>query len=118
MKVVETDLPGCLLLEPRVFSDEHGFFYESFNADKLAEIGKSVRILEEGLKGGLNPAQGGEIARNLGALYDYCIGRLTLANLRNDVALLEEVVHLIAPVAQSWNEIGANNGAPAQGAGA
>ena len=42
MKVVETDLPGCLLLEPRVFSDERGFFYESFNADKLAEIGLAM----------------------------------------------------------------------------
>lgn len=86
-------------------------------AEKGRQIGKSVRILEEGLKGGLNPAQGGDIARNLGALYDYCIGRLTLANMRNDLALVEEVVSLIAPVAQSWSEIGANNGATAQGAG-
>lgn len=39
MKVVETDLPGCLLLEPQVFGDERGFFYESFNRDKLASIG-------------------------------------------------------------------------------
>ena len=87
--------------------------------EKGRQIGKAVRILEEGLKGGLNPAQGGEIARNLGALYDYCVSRLTLANMRNDVALVEEVVHLITPVAQSWSEIGAkNNGAPAQGVGA
>ncbi len=39
MKVIETDLPGCLVLEPQVFGDERGFFYESFNRDKLAEIG-------------------------------------------------------------------------------
>ena len=39
MKVVETDLPGCLLLEPQVFGDERGFFYESFNHDKLAAHG-------------------------------------------------------------------------------
>lgn len=77
-----------------------------------------MRILEEGLKGGLNPAQGGDIARNLAALYDYCVSRLTLANMRNDLALVEEVVHLITPVAQSWSEIGPNNGAAAQGAGA
>jgi dTDP-4-dehydrorhamnose 3,5-epimerase len=32
MNVVETDLPGLLILEPRVFGDERGFFYESFNA--------------------------------------------------------------------------------------
>ena len=39
MKVLETDLPGCLVLEPQVFGDERGFFYESFNRDKLAAIG-------------------------------------------------------------------------------
>lgn len=87
-------------------------------AEKGRQIGKAVRILEEGLKGGLNPAQGGEIARNLAALYDYCVSRLTLANMRNDLALVEEVVSLITPVAQSWSEIGTNNGAAAQGAGA
>ena len=87
-------------------------------AEKGRQLGKAVRILEEGLKGGLNPVQGGEIARNLSALYDYCVNRLTLANMRNDIALVEEVVHLITPVAQSWNEIGTNNGATDQGSGA
>lgn len=32
MKVVETDIPDVLILEPKVFGDERGFFYESFNA--------------------------------------------------------------------------------------
>lgn len=32
MKVVPTELPGVLILEPKVFGDERGFFYESFNA--------------------------------------------------------------------------------------
>ena len=32
MNVVETSLPGVLILEPKVFGDERGFFYESFNA--------------------------------------------------------------------------------------
>jgi dTDP-4-dehydrorhamnose 3,5-epimerase len=39
MKVMPTELPGCLVLEPRVFEDERGFFYESFNADTFAEHG-------------------------------------------------------------------------------
>lgn len=39
MKVIETGLPGCLVLEPRVFSDDRGWFYESFNADKLVPFG-------------------------------------------------------------------------------
>ena len=36
MKVHRTDLAEVLLLEPRVFRDERGFFYESFNADVFA----------------------------------------------------------------------------------
>ncbi|AFU47859.1 flagellar protein FliS [Acidovorax sp. KKS102] len=85
-------------------------------AEKGRQIGKAVRILEEGLKGGLNLAEGGEIARNLAALYDYCVNRLSMANVHNDLALVEEVVSLITPVAQSWNEIGPN-GAPNSGVG-
>jgi dTDP-4-dehydrorhamnose 3,5-epimerase len=32
MNVIATDLPGVLIIEPKVFGDERGFFYESFNA--------------------------------------------------------------------------------------
>ena len=39
MKVIASDLPGCLVIEPQVFADERGFFYESFNHDKLAGHG-------------------------------------------------------------------------------
>lgn len=39
MKILETGLPGCLVIEPQVFGDERGFFYESFNHDKLAAHG-------------------------------------------------------------------------------
>ena len=46
MKIVETDLPGCLLLEPQVFGDERGFFYESFNHDKLATHGLAPRFVQ------------------------------------------------------------------------
>lgn len=39
MNRIETSLPGVLLLEPHVFSDERGFFMETFNARKLEELG-------------------------------------------------------------------------------
>ncbi|MGO4776207.1 dTDP-4-dehydrorhamnose 3,5-epimerase family protein, partial [Lysobacter sp. 2RAB21] len=39
MKIIETDLPGCLIIEPQVFGDSRGYFYESFNSDKLAKAG-------------------------------------------------------------------------------
>lgn len=37
MNVIETALPGVLLLEPRVFGDERGFFFESFNANVFGD---------------------------------------------------------------------------------
>ncbi|WP_147653947.1 dTDP-4-dehydrorhamnose 3,5-epimerase [Vulcaniibacterium gelatinicum] len=39
MKVIETGLPGCLVIEPQVFEDARGFFYESFNLDRLVAHG-------------------------------------------------------------------------------
>ena len=36
MKVIETALPGVVIIEPRVFTDARGFFLESFNATRFA----------------------------------------------------------------------------------
>lgn len=38
MKVVPTALPGVLLLEPQVYGDERGFFFESYNARRFAQL--------------------------------------------------------------------------------
>ncbi|MDQ3288605.1 MAG: dTDP-4-dehydrorhamnose 3,5-epimerase [Pseudomonadota bacterium] len=46
MKVTQTDLPGCVVIEPRVFGDDRGFFFESFNHDKLAEHGLKPRFVQ------------------------------------------------------------------------
>jgi len=37
MNVIQTVLPEVLILEPKVFGDERGFFYESFNAKAFEE---------------------------------------------------------------------------------
>lgn len=46
MKVIETDLPGCVVIEPQVFGDDRGFFYESFNHDKLAAHGLAPAFVQ------------------------------------------------------------------------
>jgi flagellar protein FliS len=81
-------------------------------AAKGRAITKAVRLLDEGLKGGLSP-EGGELSVNLGNLYDYCILRLTQANIHNDVKALDEVRGLIEPIAESWRAI--RPAVPAQG---
>lgn len=68
-------------------------------------IGKAVRILEEGLKAGLDAERGGDLAANLRSLYDFCIMRVTEANLRSDTAILDEVLGLIHPIADGWSQI-------------
>ncbi len=72
---------------------------------KGKSILRAVRLIEEGLKAGLDDAKGGELAVNLRGLYDYCILVLTEANLKNDPRKVDEVIGLIQPVAQAWNDI-------------
>ncbi|MBP8285368.1 MAG: flagellar export chaperone FliS [Rhodoferax sp.] len=73
-------------------------------ATKGKAISKATRLISEGLKGGLSP-DGGELTVQLTSLYDYCVGRLMHANLKNDTAAIEEVVKLIQPIASSWQAI-------------
>lgn len=74
-------------------------------AAKGQAIGRAVRILEEGLKAGLDAERGGELALNLRTVYDICILKLTEANLHNSTALVDEVCGLIQPIADGWTQI-------------
>lgn len=74
-------------------------------ATKGRSISRAVRILEEGLKASLDTDRGGDLAVNLRTLYDYCILRTTEANLRNDATMIDEVIRLIHPVSDGWNQI-------------
>lgn len=74
---------------------------------KCAQVSRAARLIDEGLKPGLDLEHGGELAANLNGLYDYCTLRLTQANVRNDDAALEEVARLIEPLAQGWKEMNA-----------
>ena len=77
-------------------------------AGKGMAISKAINIIDNGLKNGLNHEQGGEIADNLAALYDYMKRRLMQANLHNDVAAIEEVSGLLENIADAWRQIGPN----------
>jgi flagellar protein FliS len=79
---------------------------------KCEAIARALRILEEGLSTGLDRIDGGELAENLAALYDYCTRRLILANAKNDDAILQEIQRLIETVAQGWK--GMKQGATAE----
>jgi dTDP-4-dehydrorhamnose 3,5-epimerase len=48
MKVTETKLNGCFILEPKVFDDDRGYFMESYNEELFnASIGKKVHFVQD-----------------------------------------------------------------------
>jgi dTDP-4-dehydrorhamnose 3,5-epimerase len=47
MKKIATSLPGVLLLEPRVFGDERGFFLESYNQRLFTELGIRATFVQD-----------------------------------------------------------------------
>ena len=47
MKLIPTSIPDVKLLEPRVFGDARGWFYESFNADALKDCGIDVQFVQD-----------------------------------------------------------------------
>jgi dTDP-4-dehydrorhamnose 3,5-epimerase len=49
MKVTETALPGVLVIEPRVFSDDRGFFLETFAAARYAALGIPAQFAQDNL---------------------------------------------------------------------
>ncbi len=47
MKVLESPLPGAMILEPKVFEDERGFFLESYNERAFAELGIREKFVQD-----------------------------------------------------------------------
>lgn len=67
-------------------------------------IGRAQGIVWE-LLGALNMEEGGEIALNLSRLYRYMINRIVEANLKKDVAPLDDVLRVLGDVKDGWNEL-------------
>lgn len=48
MEIVKTHLEGCFILEPKVFGDSRGYFFESFNAATFGELsGQSIQFVQD-----------------------------------------------------------------------
>ena len=84
MKVTPTALPGVLVIEPRVFSDDRGFFFESWNARALGEAGidaafvqdnhsRSRRGVLRGLHYQIEHAQGKLVRAVIGEAFDVVV---------------------------------------------
>lgn len=84
MKVIETRLPGVLLLEPKVFGDARGFFLESWNRQTFSELGLDLDFVQDnhsrstkgvlrGLHYQLNEPQGKLVRVVNGAVFDVAV---------------------------------------------
>ena len=84
MKVIETALPGVLIIEPRVFGDARGFFIETFQVERYREIGitqpfvqdnhsRSQRGVLRGLHFQKTRPQGKLVRVSRGAVYDVAV---------------------------------------------
>ncbi len=75
-------------------------------AGKGRSITKAIDIVGSGLAASLDQKNGGEIASQLAALYDYVIRQLVAANIGNDTAKLAETRKLLGQMRQNWMDIG------------
>ncbi|HEY5800723.1 MAG TPA: dTDP-4-dehydrorhamnose 3,5-epimerase [Burkholderiaceae bacterium] len=85
MNIVATAIPDVLIIEPRVFGDARGFFYESYNAKRFAELtgvtaefvqdnhSRSARNVLRGLHYQIEQAQGKLVRVTSGEVYDVVV---------------------------------------------
>ena len=85
MQVIDTAIADLKIIEPRVFGDERGFFYESFNEKKLAELAginapfvqdnhsRSVKGVLRGLHYQIQHAQGKLVRCVVGEVLDVAV---------------------------------------------
>jgi dTDP-4-dehydrorhamnose 3,5-epimerase len=84
MKVIETTLPGVLIIEPQVHGDARGFFVETWHAQRYAEHGLPERFVQDnhsrssrgvlrGLHYQLQQPQGKLVRVALGEVFDVAV---------------------------------------------
>jgi dTDP-4-dehydrorhamnose 3,5-epimerase len=85
MKVTPTSIPEVLVFEPRVFGDDRGFFFESYNAREFAEVtgmhptfvqdnhSRSARNVVRGLHYQVRQPQGKLVRVVAGAIWDVVV---------------------------------------------
>lgn len=94
-------------------AEARGHIQAGRTAQKGRALGKAISIVDEGLKAALDVGQGGDLARSLMELYEYVGRRLLLANLRDDVALIDEAARLLTELRGAWATLADRTPVPA-----
>lgn len=80
--------------------------------EKCGAIDRAIALIQDGLQLSLDTKNGGEVAENLNALYEYMCIQLALANAGNDLVKLDEVGRMLLDLKKSWEQIGIAPQAP------
>jgi len=102
-RLIQMLLDGAL---SRILSAK-GALKQNDIAKKGELIGNAISIVE-GLKASLDFKQGGEVSKNLDALYEYINHVLLQANIKSDEALLDEAGKLLSQIKMGWDAIAPN----------
>ena len=84
MKLVSSSLPDVLVIEPRVFGDDRGYFFESYNERELEKLGLRARFVQDnhsrsgknvlrGLHYQIRQPQGKLVRVTAGEIYDVAV---------------------------------------------
>jgi len=85
MNVIQTAIPGVVIIEPKVFGDDRGFFYESYNQQRFEELtgtapafvqdnhSRSARGVLRGLHYQIQQTQGKLVRVTSGEVFDVCV---------------------------------------------
>lgn len=103
-KLISMLYQGALLA---IANAKNSILRENISA-RGAAISKAIAIIGEGLNASLDKSVGGDLAQNLSSLYDYMVMRLVAANLKNDMAALDEVARLLSDLKGAWDNIRPN----------
>jgi flagellar secretion chaperone FliS len=71
---------------------------------KVEKFQKAIDIISE-LQCSLNMEKGGQIAKNLDALYSYVTRRLILGDVQKDMKVYDESIHIFSELLESWKAI-------------
>ncbi|TXI16557.1 MAG: flagellar export chaperone FliS [Nitrosomonas sp.] len=78
-------------------------------SEKGRMISKAIMIIDHGLKASLDMNAGGDLAIKLQALYEYMAHRLLIANIQDNVEIVDEVDGLLFELHDAWKKIGEPN---------
>ena len=71
---------------------------------KGEQLARAINIIE-GLDDSLDMEKGGELAQNLGGLYQYMVQELYKSSFRNDPVIVREVTVLLREISSAWDQI-------------